>query len=296
MKTTATTLLAVAGLLAGGCLSEDPRPLDDGWEDEDLDPDGVPEGTLDAGTHDSAPIDVEPLVPPTFDRVTFLAEENGDVIAHATLGDEVALTYPDGDHYELRFGADDALTVTIVDGEGELVEALIVRNAAPRHIGHVESVVEVCYPFPFLHPPIDCDFGPCPWPEDFPGDGGVEWPDCFEAGSSENSSTTHLIGAVEQVPIGKALVDTGDGVDVFDIFDTPPSFAQTARIVKAGRVFDDLEAVIPEVEPLGPKLDCWWNKRRFALAVASCIATGWACDSAKEYIDKYNECSKPKDD
>ena len=295
MKKTATTLLVVAGLHAGGCLSEDPRPLEDGWEDGDLDPDEVPEIALDVGVDGPPSEDVDPVDPPGPERVTFLAEEDGDVIAHATLGEEVALIYPAGDHYELRFGSDDALTVTIVDEQGELVEALVVRNAAPRHIGQVERVVEVCYPFPFLHPPIDCDFGPCPWPEDFPG-GGVEWPDCFEAGANESSSTLQLLGAVEQVQIGRALVDTGGGIEVFDIFDETPSPAQAARIENAAMVFDDLGAVIPQIEPLGPKLDCWWAKRRFALSSAGCILGGFSCDSAKDDWDKIEACNEKKDD
>jgi hypothetical protein len=285
-------LIAMSALLAMSslaCQNDDGRPeeLSDWDEDHVETPDATDE------LEDPAPgpdLDdgEDPQTPEQPGRITYMAEDDGDLLVHATFSDEVAVLYSAADHYQIRFTADSATLVEIRGVNGELYDLMRVGEHTPVHFPSQERTKQVCFPFPQL-PPGNCYAPPCEWPDGFPGGG---WPNCIEIFTDQDAGRSSIIGAVDGIPVGKELIETANGVEIYDSFDTPLEPQHELRLTKVQVVLDDLNSLLPEIDPLGPDcFDCWWKEHSAASLAVGCTQTPLLCYGAWNVIPDAWDCA-----
>lgn len=175
-------------------------------------------------------------------RITFVGEEDGDLIFHATLGPAVAAAFPNADHHTVRLSGDRTeILWTVVDASGETV----------YHAGKLAAAdgsIEVRFPslFDITQWPDNCTFPPCPWDDDWPpvdADDGV----MTIVGGPD---TTVVRGMVEGAPFGFDLIEVDGQVQKVDV--TGPDFDESyaGRVEVLRMILRDFTLAMPELGEL----------------------------------------------
>lgn len=282
----------VASLLAG--CGEGEEIYDSGSDAGlgDLDDDGEDEDDQGAEDDDGEPVDPKPHEPeddPSDDltsRVLWSGSENGDLLIHATVSEEVVEAF-DGQaaYYAMRIRPDGSLYLAVNNEQDETIELLNVRSTAQGHYFVDQPVVQMCFPFPQLPPIVNnCTVQPCPWEEGgwpFPGE---PWPNCVEVGApTAGDDVVSVMGAIDGQLFAANMQQGEDPDDPIEEILTVGRrhYAKTLSLV-----LDDLQSLEPELEPFG--VDClgcmaigsWLASTALECAVqldvSACIDVYWA--------------------
>lgn len=210
-------------------------------------------------------------------RITWMGDVDGNLVVHATIGDEVLALYPSADHYAMRFvDATATLDISIVEGDDVVLDLFRVQTDVAGKLLPSQTVTRTCYPFPGLPPVINCfPSHDEPWP-------GMDdmWPNCLEVGSGADALTsTEVVGAIEGVPFGQRVTIEDD---VQPIYDATLTDGQVERLDQIQIVYTDVLGIRPEITPLGLCWDC----AMFGLYIANQgIACGQGDDAACKEAD-----------
>lgn len=280
-------MMVAAGLLAG-CAEADlvddgtgeGYGADEGDGSEDETGEGTGGGEDGGGEYMPPDHDDDPdLDPDPSGRIIWVGDVEGDLMVHATLGAEVAADYPEGVMYQLRFDTDgQAMYAQIVDAEDEVLDLVRVAERAPvMYPSEEETVLSVCYPWPFMPPIVaNCFVAPCPWDDGWPGQ-GAPWPNCVEV--SQSSGLVRVVGSIDGTPMGQELTQDGDPVPMFD---TPFTLAQTQRVETVSDIANDIARLGTELEELEVHaIDCQVLGSYVTSRAVSCGILNWqACSDA----------------
>jgi hypothetical protein len=219
-------------------------------------------------------------------RVFTAFEDGDDDIFLATVGDDVLDHYPDADHWAIRVTPSGTAIGLLLNANGQKLDIVRVRPEAPLFFEGQPDTRQVCFPDILdLTGPI-CVTEPCDF-EDDPK--GGELPDCIETAAGSDGEHITVMGSVDGVAIGRIV--TQDGTS--DLNGIELGAVQLARMAVVGDLLDDLQAIVPDMEPLGPScLDCWWNEFVFGANLAACAASVLACPSLLPQIEGLLECQK----
>jgi hypothetical protein len=282
-----TLSLPLAAVLATACATGEITDDSAGfWPDEE--PAVETPDALTAPEADEAGTEGGETEPGPLGRITYVAEDDADVIVHATIADDVLALYPEGDHYAIRLG--DELMVAVIGVDGAVLDTFRIADRAPIHFPGQEDALQVCFPPVVQLPPVKCAHVPCPWPEPFPPP--TPWPDCIELWRNTSGDSLDIVGAVLGTPVGKRVTEGPDGVEITDLYDAPLGADGSARLGVVTAVLDDLQAVLPELEPLHYDcLDCWFIEEMLIMNGAACVAVpGPHCAGLIWEIEQWATC------
>jgi hypothetical protein len=205
-------------------------------------------------------------------RITGMIEDGGDLVVTATVGPDVLAVYPSAHAYRMRFVADasDTIYIELADVEGVVLEGFRQRTTASAYFPG-QNAPQYCWdPLGSLGSGMNCYAPPCPWEE--------QPEECLEVvGDAESFE---IRGEIAGEQLARQVTIDGDQVDVIDLAGGAPDDAQAGRLNAMAVIFADLEAVIPEIEPLGGACALCVAKGILGAKGAALCVTGalWACE------------------
>lgn len=220
-------------------------------------------------------------------RITFMGEEDGDLVIHASISSHVADQFPGADRYEVRLGAASGQSIVTIIGEnGELLERLDLRQGDSDYFGADHQAMKVYSPLPWLPELTNCTFAPCPtlptWPQ------GAELPDHIEVSTDGHSQ--RIRGSIGETELALELYPTGDGYELLPGNEKPGEVA-TVRLMQMTHIVNDIATLEPEVENVDDCWDCIFYGFVVSGAVSLCGNTlsPYICEDAGEGVDAFLE-------
>lgn len=262
--------ILVAGLLATACSTQDSfeEYVEGGDPAEDMVYDGgdqivVPSDQ--ATPEDDDPSASDDVVLPEPDdsggpggRITWVGSEDGDLVVHATIANDVSTYYPEADHYAIRVieGSNDTI-VSVQSVEDVTLDWFISRASAEG------DGVTVSAPFPILPDLEVCAFWPCKPVKPEPGaDIDGDWLSVMMV-----DATMQLRGQIGQAPLAVDVFENGETVQIAD---TPLSPDEQLRL-------DGINAVLFDVATLGPEVELIHSCAKCGLFALGVLAEAGAC-------------------
>lgn len=217
-------------------------------------------------------------------RVFTAFADGDDHVFLATVGDEVLGHYPDADHWAIRIAPTGTSLAVLFGDDGERLDLVRVRPQAPLFFEGQPDTRQVCFPDVLdITAPI-CVTEPCEY-DDAPKPGQL--PDCVETSAGSDGEQITVMGSIEGIPVGRLVTPEGTS----DLTGIELGQEQVARMGVVGDLLDDLAAIVPDMEPLGPTcLDCWWDEFVFGATVASCVVFEPTCVGLLPQIDGVLDC------